>query len=150
VAALVFSRQPSLSPSQVRQRIVSTADPVISLISKVSSSGRISAYNAVTNTRADAPRKPVIGSVRTNKKSVTVMGLGFVDQSSVIEVNGVALSKIKYDTSTALPDGSLTEISSKLGKSGMKETFPSGSTVIVTVYNPATGERSAPVPYVKN
>ena len=149
VAALVFSHQPSMSPAQVRQRIVSTAEPVPSLISRVTSSGRANAYNAVTNTPAQATSKPVIGSVSTNKKKVTVVGLGFVNQSSVIEVNGVALSKISYDSSTALANGSITEMTSKLGKAGMREVFPSGFTVNVTVYNPTTGERSSPFSYFK-
>jgi ribosomal protein S8E len=115
----------------------------------VTSSGRANAYNAVTNTPAQATSKPIIGSVSTNKKKVTVVGLGFVNQSSVIEVNGVALSKINYDSSTALANGSITEMTSKLGKDGMREVFPSGFTVNVTVYNPATGERSAPFAYFK-
>ena len=150
IAALVLSRQPSLSPADVRQRIIKTAEPVVSLVSMVTGSGRANAYNAVTNTTQKAPSRPVIGSVYTNKKKVTVIGLGFVDQSSVIEVNGVPLSKLRYENSTALFDGSITEMSSKLGKSTMREVFPSGVTVYVTVYNPATGERSAPFPYFKN
>ncbi|HVG18001.1 MAG TPA: S8 family peptidase [Blastocatellia bacterium] len=149
IAALVFSRQPSLTPAQVRQRIISTADPVASLVSLVTSSGRANAYNAVTNTLQQAPPRPIVGAVYTNKKQVTVVGLGFVDESSVIEVNGAALSRMRYETSTAFPDGSITEISSKLGKSGMRDTFPSGATVTVTVYNPTTGERSAPFSYSK-
>jgi subtilisin family serine protease len=149
IAALVFSRQPSLTPAQTRQRIVSTADPVPSLISMVASSGRANAYNAVTNTPQQAPRQPAIWSVSTNKKKVTVVGLGFVNDSSVIEVNGVALPKLRYEGSTALADGSITGMSSKLGKSSMSATFPSGTTVSVTVYNPTTGERSAPFSYAK-
>ncbi|MFP5261458.1 MAG: S8 family peptidase [Blastocatellia bacterium] len=149
IAALVFSRQPSLTPAQVRQRIVATADPVASLVSAVTSSGRANAYNAVTNAVQQAPRRPVIGAVYTNKKKVTVVGLGFVNESSVIEVNGAPISRMRYETSTALPDGSITEMSSKLGKSAMRQMFPPGSTVTVTAYNPTTGERSAPFPYFK-
>jgi subtilisin family serine protease len=149
IAALLFSHLPSLTPSQARQRIVSTADPVASLVSVVTSSGRANAYNAVTDTPQQAPRRPVVGSVDTNKKKVSVVGIGFVNDSSVIEVNGIPLSHLRYESSTALADGSVTEISSKLGKSVMKDVFPSGTTVTVTVYNPTTGERSAPYSYFK-
>jgi subtilisin family serine protease len=149
IAALLFSQQPSMTPNQARQRIISTADPVASLVPVVASSGRANAYNAVTNTPQQAPTRPVIGSVDTTKKKVAVVGLGFVNESSVIEVNGVPLSHMRYESSTALSDGSLTEVSSKLGKTGMKDVFPSGTTVTVTVYNPTTGERSSPFPYSK-
>jgi subtilisin family serine protease len=149
VAALLFSREPSLSPSQARQRIVSTADPLPALARRVESSGRVNAYNALTNTLQQAPRQPVVGSVHTDKKKVKVDGLGFVKGSSVIEVNGVALAKVKYDGSLALADGSVTEMSVKLGKSGMLATFPKGTTVTVTVFNSATGERSQPFAYTK-
>jgi subtilisin family serine protease len=149
IAALLFSRTPSLSASQARQRIVSTADPVASLVSVVTGSGRANAYNALSNTPQQGPRQPVIGSVSTNKKKATVVGLGFLSGSSVIEVNGVPLAKVKYDGSTALSDGSITEMSAKLGKSLMSQVFPSGTTVTITVINPTTGERSAPFTYFK-
>jgi subtilisin family serine protease len=149
VAALLFSREPSLRPDQVRQRIVSTADPLPTLAGLVESSGRVNAYSALTNTPQQAPRQPAIGAVHTNKKKVTVDGIGFVSGSSVIEINGVALPNMKYDSSRPLADGSITEMSVKLGKPGMQATFPSGVTVMVTVFNPTTGERSSAFPYVK-
>jgi subtilisin family serine protease len=149
VAALLFTREPSLSPAQARRRIVTTADPLPTLAGLVESSGRVNAYNALTNTRQQAPTRPAIGSVHTNKKKVTVDGIGFVSGSSVIEINGVALAKTRYDDSRTLADGSVIEMSMKLGKAGMRETFPPGVTVSVTVFNPATGERSSPFAYAK-
>jgi subtilisin family serine protease len=149
VAALLFSREPSLSPSEARRRIVQTADPLPTLAGLVESSGRVNAYNALTNTRQKAPSEPAIGSVQTNKKKVTVDGLGFAKGSSVIEVNGSPLSKTKYDSSRTLADGSIIEMSAKLGKTGIAQTFPKGVTVTVTVFNPSTGARSAPFAYTK-
>ena len=147
VAALLFSKDPSLSPSEARRRIVKSADPLATLAGRVESSGRVNAYNALTNTPQKAPTQPAIGSVHTNKKKVTVDGIGFAQGATVIEVNGVALPKTKYDSSRALADGSSTEMSAKLGKSGIAQTFPRGVMVTVTVFNTATGERSAPFAY---
>ena len=149
VAALLFSREPGLSPSQARQRIVSTADPLPTLAGLVGSSGRVNAYNVLTNTKQQAPRQPAIGYMSTDKKKVKVDGIGFVKGESVIEVNGVPLPKVKYDGSRTLADGSVIEMSAKLGKSGMLSTFPKGTTVTVTVFNPTTGERSQPFAYTK-
>ena len=149
VAALLFSREPGLSPSQARQRIISTADPLPTLAGRVESSGRVNAYNALTNTKQQAPRQPAIGYMGTDKKKVKVDGIGFVKGETVIEVNGVPLPKVKYDSSRKLDDGSVIEMSAKLGKSGMLATFPKGTTVTVTVFNPSTGERSQPFAYTK-
>lgn len=149
VASLLFSREPSLTPSQARQRIVSTADPLPTLAGLLESSGRVNAYNALTNTRQQAPRQPAIGYVQTNKKKVTVDGIGFSGGATVIEVNGVAQSKTKSDSSHPLADGSVTRLSAKLGKSGMAQTFPKGVAVTVTVLNTQTGLRSAPFSYTK-
>lgn len=149
VAALLFSHEPSLGAAQARQRIVSTADPLASFVGFAESAGRVNAYNALTNTIQKAPTKPVISSVRANKKKLTVDGIGFVEKSSLIEVNGVALSKTKYEGSLRLADGSITEMTAKLGKSGIATTFPKGITVSVTVFNPTTGERSAPFAFAR-
>jgi len=147
IAALLVSQEPGLSAAQVRDRIVRTADPVASLASKTVSSGRANAYNALTNTVPHPGATPVIGSVSTNKKFAIVDGIGLISGSSVIEVNGVTLRKFKYDDSFVLADGSATRVRSKLGKEGVRETFPQFQTVTVTVFNPTTGERSQPFFY---
>jgi len=149
VAALLFAHEPLLSPAQARRRIVETADPLPSLIGRVSSNGRVNAYNALTNTGQHAPAQPVIGSVYANKKVVTVAGIGFLNGDSVIEINGVAVAKTKYNTEATLADGSLTEVSSKLGKATMTTAIPKGVPVTITVLNRSTGARSAPFPYTR-
>src|SRR5262249_36977754 len=124
IVALLVAREPELTPSQIRDRIVRTADPLGSLASKVQSSGRANAFNVLTNTVPHGPLKPVIGSVSVNKKFVFVDGVGFVNGSSVIEIDGMALGKLNYDSSFVLADGSTTRISSKLGKDGIKVMLP--------------------------
>ncbi|HKP10800.1 MAG TPA: S8 family peptidase [Blastocatellia bacterium] len=147
VAALLFSHEPNLSPAEARRRIVQTATPQPTLAGRVTSAGRVNAFNALTNTVPHAPSRPVIGTVTVTKKVVVVDGIGFGAGGAVIEVNGVALTKSRVNTDVALADGSAAELLAKLGKPGVNQTFPPGVAVTVTVYNPATGERSEPFTY---
>ena len=82
--------------------------------------------------------------MRTDKKFVYVDGLNFVSGSSVVEVNGVPLPKTKGDGGYAISNGTVTRLFVKLGKPGVKSTFPQFTQVFVTVFNPQTGERSQP------
>lgn len=142
IAALVLSNEPSLTPAQVRDRIVSTAEPASAVASKMVSSGRASAYNALTNTIPPAS-KPVIARVEIKKKRVTIDGLGFLNGSSVVEVNGVVMPGMVYDGSYAVANGTLTRLRAEPGKKIIKGLFPLGVSVEVNVFNPTTGEQSA-------
>src|SRR5262249_49811227 len=145
VAALIWSREPSLTPDQVKQRIISTTEPIPALASQTVSSGRLNAYNALMNIVAP-PGHPVISRVSFTKKSVAVDGLGFLSGSSVIEANGAALPNTVYDSSYSLANGSLTRLSVDMGKKAIRSTFPGGVSVNFTVFNPTTGERSPAFP----
>ena len=149
IAALLWSVDGSLTPAQVKDRIVRTAHPVTSLASKIASSGRASAFNALTNS---IPQEipPSIGFVKTDKKTVTIDGLGLFKGATVIEVNGVALAGTKYDEAYKLGNASYTRIKVKLGKPGMKTTFPVGIAVSVVILNTTTGERSPAISYSRN
>ncbi|HET8674299.1 MAG TPA: S8 family peptidase, partial [Blastocatellia bacterium] len=144
IAALLWSVDPSLTPAQVKQRIVRTAHPVTSLASKIVSSGRASAFNALTNTIPQEIR-PSIRFVKVDKKAVTIDGLGYLKGSTVIEVNGVALAGTKFDEAYKLANASYTRIKVKLGKPGIRSTFPSGVSVSVVIHNTTTGERSSAI-----
>jgi large repetitive protein len=147
IAVLLADHEPALTAAQIKQRIFNTARPVLSLASMVGSSGRADAFYALTNQVAPI-NSPTISVVTTTKKVVTVDGLGFVSGSSLIYVNGVALPTPVYDSSFAIGNGTLTQLSVKLGKAGMASTFPAGTQVTVTVVNPASsssaGQSSAP------
>ncbi|HJQ69656.1 MAG TPA: S8 family peptidase [Blastocatellia bacterium] len=149
IAALLWSVEPALTPAQVKQRIVSTAQPVTSLASRVVSSGRASAFNALTNAIPQGT-PPSIRFLTTDKKSVTIDGLGFPKGSTVIEVNGVALAGTKFDEAYKLANATYTRIKVKLGKPGLKTTFPAGIPVSVAVINTATGERSSTISFTRN
>ena len=116
---------------------------MVSVASKTVSSGRANAFNALTD-RVVPAGSVAINNVQTNKKFVYVDGLNFRSGTSVVEVNGVPLSKTKGDESYAVANGTVTRLFVKLGKPGVKSTFPQFTQVFVTVFNPETGERSQP------
>jgi subtilisin family serine protease len=141
IAVLLWSREPSLTPAQVKQRIVDTSEPLPSLVSLVARSGRASAYDALTNRIAPLKTPEVLG-VQFSKRMVTINGFGFVDGSAIIEVDGTPLPTVSYDSSFALANGALTQLTADLGKKPLKRTFPVGVQVSIDVFNPTTGERS--------
>jgi subtilisin family serine protease len=141
IAVLVWSREPSLTPGEVKQRIIDTSEPLPSLVSLVARSGRASAYDALTN-RIPPPQTPAVLGVQFTKRMVTINGFGFVDGSAIIEVDGTPLPTVSYDNSFALANGTLTQLTADLGKKPLKRTFPGGVQVSIDVFNPTTGERS--------
>jgi large repetitive protein len=149
VAALLFSHEPNLTAAEARRRIVRTADPQPTLAGRIASAGRVNAFNALTNTVPHAPTRPAIGTVGLTKKVVIVDGIGFGTGGAVIEVNGMALAKSRVNTDLTLADGTAAELLAKLGKAGINETFVRGVPVTITVYNPATGERSEPFTFTR-
>jgi subtilisin family serine protease len=142
IAVLLWSQNPSLSPKQVKQRIVDTSEPLNSLASIVARSGRASAYAALTNPDRPPQSLVITAYPQFTKHSVTIDGFGFVNGSSVIEVNGTRLDGITYDTSFALANGTLTRLVADIGKKPLKKTFPVGVFVTIDVLNPTTGERA--------
>jgi len=142
VAVLLWSHEPSLTPAEVKQRIVDTSQPLPSLVSILARSGRASAYDALIN-QIPPPQAPeVIGVHFYSLKAVTIDGFGFANGSAIIEVDGVPLPTADYDSSFALANGTLTQLRVFLGKKPLKRTFPFDVQVSVVVINPTTGERS--------
>jgi subtilisin family serine protease len=141
IAVLLWSHEPSLTPKQVKQRIIDTSEPLPSLVSKAVRSGRASAYDALTNRIAPKQSPSVLG-VQFTKRMVTINGFGFEDGSAVIEVEGTPLPAVSYDSSFALANTTLTQLTADIGKKPLKRTFPVGVPVSVQVFNPSTGERS--------
>jgi len=143
IAVLLWSQDPSLTPADVKQRIVDTSEPLPSLVSLVARSGRADAYAALRYPQAiPSPQSPVVINVQFAKRVVTINGFGFIDGSSIIEVDGQPLPTVSYDSSFALANGTLTQLTANLGKKPLKRTFPAGVFVSLRVFNPTTGERS--------
>ncbi len=49
-AALLLSKEPSLTPAEVRDRLMKTSDKIKAYRTKIASSGRLNVYNMLTNT----------------------------------------------------------------------------------------------------
>lgn len=141
IAVLLWSREPQLTPAQVKQRIIDTSEPTSSVVSLVARSGRASAFNALTN-RIPSAQHPEVIDVHFTKKTVTIDGFGFINGSSVVEVGGQPLPAADFDSSFALANGTLTQLTLNLGKKPLKKTFPAGVAVSIKVFNPTTGDRS--------
>jgi subtilisin family serine protease len=141
IAALLAAREPNLTAAQLKQRIISTAEPILPLASKVTSSGRANAYNALANRTAATPALGITKVVVT-KKFIDIDGLGIVEGQMAVEVNGMIVSQGKYDPAYALGNGTLSHVYAKLPKPDIKALFPAGVPVNVTVVNRTTGERS--------
>jgi subtilisin family serine protease len=142
IAVLLWSNEPSLTPAQVKQRIIDTSQPLPWLVSMLARSGRASAYEALIN-RIPPVQPPEVLGVHFSKKVVTIDGFGFANGSSIIEVDGQSLPTVDYDSSFSLANGTLTQLRANLGKKPLKRTFPLGVQVSVSVFNPLTGERSS-------
>lgn len=141
IAALLAAREPALTAEQIKQRIITTAEPILPLASKIKSAGRANAFNALTNA-LPAVSAPGISAIQTSKKMVDIDGLGFVAGQTVVEVNGVVIGNSKYSSDFALANNTHTRITVKLGKAGMNTTFPLNVAVNVTVFNQTTNLRS--------
>ncbi|HKY03697.1 MAG TPA: S8 family serine peptidase, partial [Blastocatellia bacterium] len=148
IAALIWSREPGLTPGEVKQRIRRTAQPIVALASRVASSGRANALAALNDTVPDPDL--ALASVETNKKFVTVNGLAFAKDSFVVEVNGIPLTgKVTFDNAFMLGNGTFSQARVKAGKAQVKNLFPVNTTVQVTVFDPTTGKRTIAVGYRK-
>jgi hypothetical protein len=139
-AVLLWAREPDLTPAQVKERLMRTAVPVLSLASKTSTSARANAFNAITDT---TPATPALGinAVRTNKKTLTIDGLSFRAASTRIAVRGEVITKeINFKSNYRSVGGTVTRMEVKLGKSLMRNIFPQGIQVTVTVFDTSTQE----------
>jgi len=142
IAVLLWAHEPSLTPAQVKQRIIDTSEPSSPLVSKLARSGRANAYDALTN-RIPPVQRPSIVAVNFTRTAVIIDGFGFVSDSAMIEADGSPLPNVSYDSSYALANGTLTRLIADIGKKPLKRTFPYGAQVSVDVFNPTTGDRSA-------
>ena len=66
-------------------------------------------------------------------------------ETSVVEVDGVALRKMVFSVRDRLLNGTYVRMGAKNPK--IKKLLPKGETVTVTVYDAETGLRSAPIQY---
>jgi hypothetical protein len=87
----------------------------------------------------DQPPRITFVKFKAGAGKLIVAGDNFVAADSVIEINGVAVPKMKYPSEYFLPNGITTQI---LGKGNISPMLPSGVEVSVTVYTPSKNRRS--------
>jgi subtilisin family serine protease len=74
VAALLLSREPALTPAQVKTRLMTTAKPLAQLNGLIAAPGIVDAYNVLTNTQTPLPHPPT--EVRYISSSVAGVAAG--------------------------------------------------------------------------
>lgn len=154
--ALIASLVPSLSGSAIKALILQTTVPVPYSPPTVTG-GRLDLKSAVEAALGDdggedpppppPPPSPVAASAKfvNSKKTLFVYG-DELTVTAVIEVNGVAMPFMKYSPQDLRPDGKYDRIG---GKAPGRTNFflPKHQQVLLTVFDPATGQRSAPLPF---
>ncbi len=80
-AALLLSRS-NLTAQQLKQQLVSTADPVAGLKGKLISGGRLDIYKALTTSTTPAPPVPLLLQTPTDPTNVPAVQIAFSDTAT--------------------------------------------------------------------
>ena len=83
-----------------------------------------------------------------NRKSTLYVYGTVLTGTSVIEINGVAVSRMVYETRDQMSDGSYERIGF-LARGKNKRLIPKGAPLVITVYEPTTLQRSAPITFIR-
>jgi len=96
-AGLILSQNPSFTYSQVKQRLLDTADPIPSLSGKTVTGGRLNIYNAIQKENDSVPPDSVtdLASGNTTFKSVTLTWTATGDDG---KTGSAALYDLRYST----------------------------------------------------
>ncbi|MEW6131093.1 MAG: S8 family serine peptidase [Acidobacteriota bacterium] len=92
----------------------------------------------------DQPPRITFVKFKPGAGKLIVEGENFIPGDAVIEVNGVAVAKMKYPAEFFLPNGTTTYL---LAKGQTTSTVPGGVDLSITVYNRSKDRRSEPVIY---
>jgi hypothetical protein len=72
---------------------------------------------------------------------MVVDGAGFTTGDSIVEIDGTAVTKVKYPADYQFLDGETTRL---VTKSDVRGLVPQGVEVAITVFTPSSGKRSEP------
>ncbi len=131
-----------LAPEELRRLLVSTGTPQTGNANqhigpRPDLRAAIEALDATGN---DVTPKIDKLSMKSSGKLI-VDGENFLPHDSIIEVDGQTITRLKYPSSYALPNGTTTRI---MTKGDVSELIPRGVQVSVTVFTPSSGRRSEP------
>jgi hypothetical protein len=132
---------PPLSPGELRQLLSRTGTPQTSgLAERIGSRPNLRAALAALDGDVSV-LTPEITGIKFKKSGgkLVVDGESFLVDDSIIEVEGQAITRLKYPSGYALSNGTTTRI---MTKGNVSEMIPPGVEVSITVFTPGTGKRS--------
>jgi Subtilase family len=130
----------SLTPDELRRLLVSTGTPQAGDLGE--HIGPRPNLRAAIAGLDSAGADPVITKVKFKSGGKLVVdGAGFTTDDSEIEIDGTAVTKVKYPSDYRLPNGQTTRLITKGDVSGL---LPKGVEVAITVFTPGSGKRSEP------
>ena len=126
VAALVKAAYPSATDSELRDRIINGADTLPALSTKVASSGRLNAYNALESDSVapSAPGQAVVGAVTRDSVNLSWAGSGDDDLVGVAKSYDIRYSATAIDSDSAWQNAT---------KANVATAVSAGNTVTTTV-----------------
>jgi subtilisin family serine protease len=131
---------PPLTSAQMRRLFASTGTPQAGNLNKlIGPRPDLRAAIAELEATGQDP-KITFAKYKAGAGKFIIEGENFTAGDSVIEINGVAVTKMKYPSEYVLPNGNTTLI---MAKGDLSASLPSGVDVGITVFTPGTGRRSA-------
>lgn len=157
---LLASVAPNLTGAEIKAILLDTAAPLPTPQSTVTG-GRLDLNAAVESALAiddgddeePPPPPPPPAPVATaaqwlNRKSTLYVSGSVLTATSVIEINGVAVPRMVYEVRDQLPDGSFERIGF-LARGKSKRMIPKRVPIVITVFEPTTQQRSAPLTFIR-
>lgn len=129
-----------LKPDELRRLLVSTGTPQAGNLGE-HIGPRPDLRAAIAGLDSQGP-EPTISKIKLKSGAKMVVdGAGFTTDDSIVEIDGTAITKVKYPTDYQLPNGETTRLVTKSDVSGL---VPRGVQVAITVFTPSSGKRSEP------
>ena len=130
-----------LTPAQLRRLLIATGSPQQGDLSKPIGPrpDLRAALELLFSDHADLV--PVITSVKHKKAKgrLIIEGANFIANDSIVEVNQVAVPRVKYPADYILPGGVSFLVKTK---GNINSMLPRGQEVSITIFTPSTGNRS--------
>jgi subtilisin family serine protease len=129
-----------LTSAELRRLLVSTGTPQAGNLSE-HIGPRPDLRAAIAGLDSQGP-EPTISRIKLKSGGkMMVDGAGFTTGDSIVEIDGTAVTKVKYPADYQLPNGETTRLTTK---SDVRGLVPQGVEVAITVFTPSLGKRSEP------
>jgi subtilisin family serine protease len=135
--------QAPLTPAQVRQLLIATGTPNAGPASqnigpRPNLRAAIEAWES-----GDLAPKPSISVIKYKKSKgqLTIDGSNFTKGDSIIEIDGTAVTKLKYPAAFVGADNIASRV---ITKQNVNSLLPAGVDVSITIFTPSSGKRSEP------